>query len=130
MKKIISIFVLILTVTFSAQAQDKMMKESSNKVIALEQTKGEFTQKQIVVSEGTYTFSIANNNVGTDVGFVLVPKGKDISNPENHIKTAYVTAVVPNNTTGTSNVTKLTKGEYVYFCPLNKTSTDNVLVVQ
>ncbi|WP_298324083.1 cupredoxin domain-containing protein [uncultured Dokdonia sp.] len=130
MKKIISIFVLILTVSFSAQAQDKMMKESSNKVIALEQTKGEFTQKQIVVSEGTYTFSIANNNVGTDVGFVLVPKGKDISNPENHIKTAYVTAVVPNNTTGTSNVTKLTKGEYVYFCPLNKTSTDNVLVVQ
>ncbi|WP_339845167.1 hypothetical protein [uncultured Dokdonia sp.] len=130
MKKIISIFVLILTVSFSAQAQDKMTKESSNKVIALEQTKGEFTQKQIVVSEGTYTFSIANNNVGTDVGFVLVPKGKDISNPENHIKTAYVTAVVPNNTTGTSNVTKLTKGEYVYFCPLNKTSTDNVLVVQ
>ncbi|TVZ22741.1 Cupredoxin-like domain-containing protein [Dokdonia sp. Hel_I_63] len=130
MKKIISIFVLILTVSFSAQAQDKRMKESSNKVIALEQTKGEFTQKQIVVSEGTYTFSIANNNVGTDVGFVLVPKGKDISNPENHIKTAYVTAVVPNNTTGTSNVTKLTKGEYVYFCPLNKTSTDNVLVVQ
>ena len=106
------------------------MKESSNKVIALEQTKGEFTQKQIVVSEGTYTFSIANNNVGTDVGFVLVPKGKDISNPENHIKTAYVTAVVPNNTTGTSNVTKLAKGEYVYFCPLNKTATDNVLVVQ
>lgn len=130
MKKIISIFVLILTVSFSAQAQDKMMKESSNKVITLEQTKGEFTQKQIVVSEGTYTFSIANNNVGTDVGFVLVPKGKDISNPENHIKTAYVTAVVPNNTTGTSNVTILTKGEYVYFCPLNKTSTDNVLVVQ
>jgi len=130
MKKIISIFVLILTVTFSAQAQEKMMKESPNKVIALEQTKGEFTQKQIVVSEGTYTFSIANNNVGTDVGFVLVPKGKDISNPENHIKTAYVTAVVPNNTTGTSNVTKLAKGEYVYFCPLNKTATDNVLVVQ
>ena len=130
MKKIISIFVLILTVTFSAQAQEKMMKESSNKVIALEQTKGEFTQKQIVVSEGTYTFSIANNNVGTDVGFVLVPKGKDISNPENHIKTAYVTAVVPNNTTGTSNATTLAKGEYVYFCPLNKTATDNVLVVQ
>lgn len=130
MKKVISIFVLILTVSFSAQAQDKMMKDATTKVIALEQTKGEFTQKQVVVNEGTYTFSIANNNVGTDVGFVLVPKGKDISNPANHIKTAYVTAVVPNNTTGTSNATKLTKGEYVFFCPLNKTATDNVLVVQ
>lgn len=130
MKKAISIFVLIFTVAFSGQAQDKMMKETPNKVIALEQTKGEFTQKQIIVNEGAYTFSIANNNVGTDVGFVLVPKGKDISNPENHIKTAYVTAVVANNTTGTSNVTKLVKGEYVYFCPLNKTTTDNVLIVR
>lgn len=130
MKKLISMFVLLLSVTFAAQAQDKMMKDAPTKVIALEQTKGEFTQKQIVVNEGTYTFSIANNNVGTDVGFVLVPKGKDISNPENHIKTAYVTAVVPNNTTGSSNATTLKKGEYVYFCPLNKTTTDNVLIVQ
>ena len=122
MKKLISMFVLLLSVTFAAQAQDKMMKNAPTKV--------EFTQKQIVVNEGTYTFSIANNNVGTDVGFVLVPKGKDISNPENHIKTAYVTAVVPNNTTGSSNATTLKKGEYVYFCPLNKTATDNVLIVE
>lgn len=130
MKKLISLFVLVLTVSFSAQAQDKMMKDEPSKIITLEQTKGEFTQKQIVVNEGTYTFNIANNNVGTDVGFVLVPKGKDISNPENHIKTAYVTKVVANNTTGTSNVTKLAKGEYIYFCPLNKTATDNVLIVK
>ena len=130
MKKLISLFILVLSVSFSAQAQDKMMKDGSSKTIALEQTKGEFTQKQVVVSEGTYTFSIANNNVGSDVGFVLVPKGKDISNPENHIKTAYVTKVVANNTTGSSNATKLTKGEYVYFCPLNKTATDNVLIVE
>lgn len=130
MKKLISLFVLVLTISFSAQAQDKMMKDAPSKVITLEQTKGEFTQKQIVVNEGTYTFNIANNNVGTDVGFVLVPKGKDISNPENHIKTAYVTKVVGNNTTGSSNATKLAKGEYIYFCPLNKTATDNVLIVK
>lgn len=130
MKKLIALFVLVLSVSFSVNAQDKMMKESPSKTIALEQTKGEFTQKQIVVNEGTYTFEIANNNVGTDVGFVLVPKGKDVSNPENHIKTAYVTAVVKNNAQGTTNPTKLTKGEYVYFCPLNKTSTDNTLIVQ
>ncbi len=128
MKKTIALFLLVFSVAFSAQAQDKMNKET--KVISLEQTKGEFTQKKVVVKEGSYTFSIANNNVGTDVGFVLVKKGEDISNSENHIKTAYVTKAIANNTTGTSNVTKLTKGEYVYFCPLNKTATDNILVVK
>ena len=130
MKKIIAVFVLIFAVSFSAQAQDKMMKDSMVKHISLEQTKGEFTQKTLTVNEGTYVFDIANNNVGTDVGFVLVPKGKDVSNPDNHIKTAYVTAVVANNSKGNSNPTKLTKGEYVYFCPLNKTTTDNTLIVQ
>lgn len=130
MKKIIAVFVLIFAVSFSAQAQDKMMKDSMVKHISLEQTKGEFTQKTLTVNEGTYVFDITNNNVGTDVGFVLVPKGKDVSNPDNHIKTAYVTAVVTNNSKGNSNPTKLTKGEYVYFCPLNKTTTDNTLIVQ
>jgi plastocyanin len=130
MKKVIALFVLVFTVSFTAQAQEKVMKDKMVKKITLEQTQGEFTQKQLTVSEGTYVFEIDNNNVGTDVGFVLVPKGKDVSNPENHIKTAYVTAVVANNTTGHSNPTTLTKGEYVYFCPLNKTTTDNTLVVQ
>lgn len=129
MKKVIALFVFVLTVSFAAQAQDKMMKETPAKKITLEQTKGEFTQKQVTVSEGTYIFEIDNNNVGHNVGFVLVPKGKDLSNPENHIKTAYVTAAVENNTAGNSKPTILTKGEYVYFCPLNPTSTDNILIV-
>ena len=98
-----------------------MSKNNTTKTIALEQTKGEFTQKSITVSEGSYIFKIANNNSGTDVGFVLVPKGKDASNAANHIKTAYVTQVVKEGETEKSNTTKLTKGEYVYFCPLNKT---------
>ncbi|MFC4634217.1 hypothetical protein ACFO3O_09885 [Dokdonia ponticola] len=130
MKKVIALFVLVLTVSFAAQAQDKMMKDTPAKTITLEQTKGEFTQKQLTVTAGTYIFEIDNNNVGHKVGFVLVPKGKDLSNPENHIKTAYVTAAVENNTTGNSKPTTLTKGEYVYFCPLNPTSTDNILTVK
>lgn len=129
MKKVIALFVLIFSISFVAQAQDKMMKETPKK-ITLEQTPGEFTQKQLTVDAGTYVFEIDNNNVGGDVGFVLVQKGKDVSNPENHIKTAYVTKVVANNTTGHSNPTTLEKGEYVFFCPLNKTTTDNTLVVQ
>ena len=125
MKKVIVLIALVFGMTIATQAQTATVK-----TISLEQTTGEFTQKQVTVDAGTYVFEIDNNNVGTKVGFVLVPKGKDISNPENHIKTAYVTAAVENNTTGNSNPTTLEKGEYVYFCPLNKTATDNVLIVQ
>ena len=71
------------------------------------------------LSEGTYVFQIENTNVGKDVGFVLAPQGK--LSAEHHIKEAYVTAPVSNNTTGTSKKVTLTKGTYTYFCPLNKT---------
>ena len=91
MKKIIAILVFVFGVTFSSNAQQV-------KTVALEQTKGEFTQKGLTLSEGTYVFEIENTNVGTDVGFVLTPKGK--LDAENHIKEAYVTSLVKNNTTG------------------------------
>ncbi|WP_396634474.1 hypothetical protein [Maribacter sp. R86514] len=127
MKKVLSILVIVLAFSFNANAQDKMMKQPVKK-IALEQTTGEFTQKSITVSEGTYVFDVANNNVGKDVGLVLVKKGKDVSKPENHIQTAYVTAAVKNNTVGHSKETKLEKGEYVYFCPLNPTPQYSLIV--
>ncbi|WP_298488025.1 cupredoxin domain-containing protein [uncultured Maribacter sp.] len=129
MKKLVVLVALVLGVSFSASAQDKMMKKAQ-KTISLEQTSGEFTQKQITVSPGTYVFEIANNAVGHDVGFVLVQKGKDISKPENHIQTAYVTEAVATGKTQKSKATKLAKGEYVYFCPLNPTATDNILIVK
>ncbi|TBN03937.1 hypothetical protein EYD45_07945 [Hyunsoonleella flava] len=121
MKKVIAILVVALGFTINGNAQDKMMKNDVVKTIALEQTAGEFTQKSVTVSEGTYIFSVSNNHVGKDVGLVLVPKGKDASKPENHIATAYVTSVVKDGEVETSQATTLTKGEYVYFCPLNPT---------
>ena len=121
MKKLIAVLVLALGFAFNSNAQEV-------KKVALEQTKGEFTQKSITIAEGSYIFEIANNNVGTDVGFVLVPKGKDVSKPENHISTAYVTQVVKDGKTETSKTTTLVKGEYVYFCPLNKTPQYTLIV--
>ncbi|MEW7291023.1 cupredoxin domain-containing protein [Aquimarina sp. 2304DJ70-9] len=114
MKNLISLFTLILAITFSAQAQDV-------KTVSLEQTKGEFTQKGITLSEGTYVFNISNNNVGTDVGFVLVPAGKDAADAKNHIKEAYVTKAVADGKTQSSKTVTLKKGTYTYFCPLNPT---------
>ncbi|WP_353777269.1 cupredoxin domain-containing protein [Winogradskyella sp. 3972H.M.0a.05] len=119
MKKVIAIIALFVGLTFNVNAQDKMMKDA--KVVSFEQTKGEFTQQSVTLKEGNYIFEISNNNVGHDVGFVLVPKGKDASKPENHIKTAYVTKAVGNNKAEKSQVTELKKGEYIYFCPLNPT---------
>ncbi|WP_136482488.1 cupredoxin domain-containing protein [Cognatitamlana onchidii] len=119
MKKIVSVLVVVLAFTFQSNAQDQMNK--ATKTIALEQTKGEFTQKGLTVDAGTYIFEVSNNHAAKEVGLVLVPKGKDASNPENHIKTAYVTTVVKDGETQKTNATTLTQGEYVYFCPLNPT---------
>jgi len=121
MKKIITLLVIALTFTLTGNAQDSMKMKTKATTVSLEQTTGEFTQKSIKLKEGDYIFEIANKNVGHQVGFVLVPKGKDASKPENHISTAYVTKAVENNTKETSKVTSLTKGEYIYFCPLNPT---------
>ena len=122
MKKILATLVILLAFSSYGNAQDNMMKkEMQATTVTLEQTKGAFTQDNLTLKEGSYIFEISNNNVGHDVGFVLVAKGKDTSNPENHIKTAYVTSVVKNNSKEKSNVTTLQKGEYVYFCPLNPT---------
>ncbi|MBQ4822246.1 cupredoxin domain-containing protein [Aquimarina sp. MMG016] len=121
MKKLITAFTFILAITFSAQAQDV-------KTVTLEQTKGEFTQKEIKLSEGAYIFNISNNNAGTDVGFVLVPEGKDASDSKNHIKNAYVTKVVKEGKTESSNTVTLQKGTYKYFCPLNKTPQYTLVV--
>ena len=40
---------------------------------------------------------------------------------KHHIKNAYVTSLVKNNGKSKSKKVALTKGEYVYFCPLNPT---------
>jgi len=134
MKKAIIVLTIAIGLIFQGNAQDKMMKDKMMskelKTISLEQTPGEFTQKAITVSEGTYIFEVVNNGVDHNVGFVLVQKGKDISKPENHIQTAYVTSPVGENEKQTSKPTVLTKGEYVYFCPLNPTATDNTLLVK
>jgi plastocyanin len=118
MKKVISILVIALAFTLNSNAQDTA---KAVKTISLEQTKGEFVQKAITVSEGTYIFEVSNNHAAKEVGLVLVKKGDDASKPENHIQTAYVTQVVKDGETQKTKATTLAKGEYVYFCPLNPT---------
>ena len=99
---------------------DKMVKN-----ISLEQIKGDFSVHGLTLTSGTYQFEIVNNNVGTNVGFVLAPA----QSPDKHIKEAYVTEAVANNSSQKTNVVTLTPGEYIYFCPLNKTPQYKLTVI-
>ncbi len=94
-----------------------MMKEGMVKNVTLEQTKGAFSVQELTLASGVYQFEIVNNNVGADVGFVVAPA----SAPDQHIKNAYVTEVVKNNSSQKTNLVDLSPGEYIYFCPMNKT---------
>ncbi len=119
MKKVMAIVAVLLGMNLAATAQVV-------KTVSLEQTNGEFTQKSITLSEGTYQFEISNNGVDHEVGFVLAPKGK--VDAAHHIKDAYVKKTVGTNTKGATNQVTLTKGEYVYFCPLNPTPQYTLIV--
>jgi hypothetical protein len=101
------------------EVKETMTDTKKIHTIALEQTPGEFNQKSLSLKEGIYVFDIANKGVDHEVGFVLAPKGK--TDQANHIKEAYVTAPVKTGTSSKTNEVTLTKGEYVYFCPLNPT---------
>ena len=118
--------VFLVAFTFVVQAQDKMKKVV--KTVSLEQTKGEFTQKALTLSEGTYVFNVTNTDAAPEVGLVLIPEGKDGSNAKNHIADAYVSQMVKHGKTESSKEVTLTKGTYKYFCPFNKTPQYTLVV--
>jgi plastocyanin len=123
-KLILVALALVTSINAFSQKNNEMKKDQSATLVELEQTKGEFTQKTLTLKEGDYIFEIENNNVGKDVGFVLAPK----LDPNAHIKSAYVTQAVKNNSKEKSNITYLKKGEYVYYCPLNETPQYTLIV--
>ncbi len=119
--KLLAFTFILGLISFTAKAQDAQIKQ-----VKLEQTKGEFTVQSLTLEEGTYVFEIANSGVDHEVGFVIAPKGK--TDQANHIKEAYVQSMVKDGTSSKTNEVKLTKGEYVYFCPLNPTPQYNLTV--
>ena len=118
----------LVAFTFTATAQDKKMKKDAVKTVSLEQTKGEFTQKTLTLSEGTYIFEVTNNNAAPEVGLVLIEDGKDGADAKNHITEAYVSQMVKHGKTESSKEVTLKKGTYKYFCPFNKTPEYTLIV--
>lgn len=112
---ILGLFLIAFTVNTVAQ------KKEAVQTVKFEQTKGEFTQKSLTLKEGTYVFSVTNNNAAPEVGLVLIEAGKDGSDANNHIKEAYVSDMVKHGKTESSQPVTLKKGTYHYFCPFNNT---------
>ena len=125
MKKLVLFLFLGVFATFGLNAQTSSPEAKVTK-ITLEQTPGKFTQQSLNLDAGKYIFHISNNAVGKDVGFVVAPKGQ--TDQANHIKEAYVTNLVKDGATEMTKVVTLAPGEYVYFCPLNKTPQYNLTV--
>ena len=119
MKNLVNTLIAFLALTASLFAQDV-------KTITLEQTTGEFTVKELKLSEGTYVFNIVNSGIDHEVGFVLVPDGK--TDAADHIKNAYVQKTVATGKTESSKEVALTKGTYNYFCPMNPTPVYTLVV--
>lgn len=121
MKTLLSTVALFFAFIASSFAQEA-------KTVNLTQTDGEFTIKELKLSEGDYVFHIENAGIDHNVGFVLIKEGADASKPENHIKNAYVQTPVATGKTEASKTVSLEKGNYVYFCPLNPTPQYKLIV--
>lgn len=124
------IMVAMMFIAGSTFAQDNMAKKgmtdhaSTAQTIKLEQIKGDFNIQGLTLAQGDYVFEVSNNGVDHEVGFVIAPK----SNPDAHIKTAYVQKTIKDGEKSTSKVVNLPKGEYVYFCPMNPTPKYTITV--
>lgn len=145
MKKSILALICVVTISYFTACNDKKTDETvvatpeleqveemeSNPVVEtvkLEQTDGAFTTKELKLKAGTYSFEVTNKDVNHDVAFVLAPKKENIQESD-YIADAMLTQVLKNGETASSKkAVTLEKGEYVYFCPLNKTPQYSLIV--
>jgi hypothetical protein len=116
-------FILSFFMVF-ANSNAQKMKMEKPKIIALIQTKGEFDKKELKLKQGDYLFEIENKEVGKDVGFYLHK-----ANDKAQLKNSDKAGLIPNNQKRTTGVVSLTKGQYIYSCPLNPTK-DYVIIVE
>lgn len=111
------------------QPEEEPMEEAKEvQIIHLNQIPGEFTNGDITLEAGTYSFDVTNTGIDHEVGLVLAPKKEDIT-PEDHLQGAYVSETVKEgDTQACKGEVTLEKGEYVYFCPLNPTPQYTITV--
>lgn len=118
-----NLFIIALSFLF---LQVSYAGDKGAKTVKLTQTPGEFATKELKLKEGVYVFEVMNKGVDHECGFVVAPMGK--TDQKNHIPEAYLMKTIKNGETSKSKEVALTKGEYVYFCPMNPTPQYKLIV--
>jgi len=111
------VFSLALASNVSAQTMDKDVT-----VIELTQTVGQFDTQELNLKPGKYQFRIVNKDIEKEVGFLIQKvEDKDKNPMETAVENSMSTTMVSIGNPGYTGVVDLTKGDYVYSCPLNPT---------
>lgn len=113
----------------NAIVEEVMVEETPVvEIVKLEEVEGAFTTTELKLKPGTYSFEVTNNGIPHDVAFVLAPNKENLQEAD-FIADAMLPKTLHDGETASSKApVTLEKGEYVYFCPLNKTPKYKLIV--
>jgi Copper binding proteins, plastocyanin/azurin family len=115
--------VVALMLTVAGYAQDQVSK------VKLVQTPGKFEGKEMKLKPGKYQFEVSNKGIDHEVAFFLQKESdKDNKDFGTAIANSGVSKMVKDGETASTGVVELTKGRYVYSCPLNPTPHYTIVV--
>lgn len=122
-QKATTLTVITLTLAlFAVTPTQAQTTEADVTIIELVQTPGEFGTEELNLRPGKYQFRIVNQTVDHEVGFVIQAE-KDIEGDlmETALPNSFTSSTVKTGEVAYTGVVDLTKGKYVYSCPLNPT---------
>lgn len=117
---------MLLTMTTSAFGQTM---EKDVTIIELTQVEGEFETQELNLKPGKYQFRVVNKSVDHNVGFVIQKESdKDGDVMETAVPNSFTEEQVKMGDAQYTGVVDLTKGDYVFSCPLNPTPHYSITV--
>jgi Cupredoxin-like domain len=123
MKNIIVTLIVFVAITFPALAQDNVS------TVKLVQTPGKFEGKELKLKPGKYQFEVSNKGVAHPVAFFLQKESdKGSEDFATALKESGLPGTLKNGESAKTGVVELTKGKYVYSCPLNPTPHYTIIV--
>lgn len=107
---------------FAAQTVSAQTTATDVTIIELIQTPGQFSTQELDLKPGKYQFRIVNQNVDHELGFVI-QKAEDAKKDvmKTAVPNSFSSKTVKAGEAAYTGVVELTKGKYVYSCPLNPT---------
>lgn len=107
----------------------KMEKTDNVTVIELTQTDGQFLTDGLDLKPGKYQFRIVNRDVNKEVGFLIQAKADAKGDPmKTAVENSFAQSMIKKGDAEYTGVVTLTKGEYVYSCPINPTPKYSISV--